>query len=286
MMNNTLIHNVPEAKNENIKDVVIKTLTENRVSEELHKFERAHRLGKERQGRNRPIVIRYTSQNDAYRVLQETKPPYGKRIPKDEIRFSPQTPEEYRQSRAKLHEMAATARENLDKPEIVFKKDHITVNKIPVSDEVSPPSAEEILLRTTSVEYGMQSIQFFSTDIVTVKNSRFQLFAAEIDDAVQAELAYKAVQRMRLAATSTHLISAYRINDGALGWRDDGDHAMGRVLHSIMKEKKISNCILFMARNFGGIHLGKQRFQIMADLVNVLKKRMWKIRRQPPPRPE
>jgi hypothetical protein len=224
-------------------------------------------------------VVRYTRQEDAFRLLQVTKPPKGHRIPIDQVRFTPQTPDEYRQNRAKLYELASIAKKENQEAEIVFKKDHILVDKLPVSDEVAPPTAEDILLRTTSDEYAMQGTQIFSSSIVNEQKSRFQMFAADITSAEEADTAYKAVQRMRVAASATHLISAYRIDDGAMGWRDDGDHAMRRTLHSIMKDGKITNSIYFLARNFGGVHIGKKRFDIMTKLANELKRRIWKIRK-------
>jgi hypothetical protein len=203
MLNNALDHNVNEQTNEDTVRVILQVMNDTRIPKNLQNFERAHRIGIPKQGITRPIVLRYTRQDDVQKLLAFTRPPKGEKLPRDKLRFSPQTPEEYRQQRAKLYEMANSIREKNKKADIVIKKDHIIVDKVTVTDRVKPPTAEQILLRSTGEEYGMQGIQFFTSSIVEEKSSRFQLFAANIENINQAQVAYKAVQRMRIAATST-----------------------------------------------------------------------------------
>ena len=139
---------------------------------------------------------------------------------------------------------------------------------MPIQDELNPPLAEEILMRSNDQELGMESVYFYTSKVKTVLRSSFQIHAAKVNDMQEANNSYKAIHRYRNAAAATHLISAHRMQSGQVGWRDDGDHAMGRHLYSAMKNKKITNMVFFLSRNYGGQHIGKRRFEITTELVD------------------
>ena len=98
------------------------------------------------------------------------------------------------------------------------------------------------------------------------------MFCTEIKSTEDAQKAYKSVQRFKIATMSTHLISAYKTSDNKQGWQDDGDHGMGRHLYNSMKDIGLNNAIIFLARDFGGIHLGQRRFQIIVEMVKEIRK--------------
>jgi hypothetical protein len=66
------------------------------------------------------------------------------------------------------------------------------------------------------------------------------------------------------------MISAHLLNDGTFGWTDDGDHGLGKYLFRILEEKNLKNAILFVTREYGGVHIGYKRFEIILQLVNQL----------------
>lgn len=56
-----------------------------------------------------------------------------------------------------------------------------------------------------------------------------------------------------------HIMMVYRI-DGSTGYQDDGEHASGIKIHAKLLEKKCQDIAVFVARDFGGIHMGPRRF--------------------------
>ena len=71
------------------------------------------------------------------------------------------------------------------------------------------------------------------------------------------------------ASAATHLISAYWLEcDDSFGYYDDSDHGMGKHLLSVMQHAEMSNCICFLTRDYGGIHLGYRRFEIVTELAD------------------
>jgi putative IMPACT (imprinted ancient) family translation regulator len=166
-----------------------------------------------------------------------------------------------------MGEIAYLAREADKTAKVMVRNDYVLVNDVAIADDLTPPNAEAVLMRSHEDEEDMENVYIYSTQPICESESRFQLFAAKVTSMEAANQAYKAIQRFRQAASSSHLISAHRLNNGKVGWRDDGDHAMGRKLYTTMKRKKMSNMVLFLARNFGGHHLGNRRFEIVESLV-------------------
>ena len=120
---------------------------------------------------------------------------------------------------------------------------------------------------------------FYETELKCEQGSKFKLYATEIKNSTDAKLAYKSVHRFKLASISTHLISAYRTSENVQGWQDDGDHGMGRQLYNSMKDKGLNNTILFLARDFGGIHMGQRRFQVIGEMVKEVRQVIRKTQR-------
>ena len=134
------------------------------------------------------------------------------------------------------------------------------INGNKVIDEVSPPKAEAILTQSIYEEDDCRKIHFYESSIQVEQNSKFKLYCAEINNPDEAMVAYKAVQRFKLATTATHLISAYKTSDNYIGLQDDGDFGMGRHLYNTIKDKGITNSIIFLAKDFGSVHMGQRRF--------------------------
>ena len=203
--------------------------------------------------------------------MTSTRPPKGHKLGKNDIKITPQTPDYHRQQQNKNAEYIYQAK-TIDKTvKINFNNNQLEIdNKVKI-DEVMPPTAENILMRSQDDELDIQKIFFYSTNIVTESRSRFQMFCTEIKDTAKAKKAYIAIQKFRIASSSSHLISAYRLADGTCGWRDDGDFGMGKFLFNQMKNKAITNTIIFVARNFGGVHLGLRRFHLLTELLGSLR---------------
>jgi putative IMPACT (imprinted ancient) family translation regulator len=281
MMNNVVIHNVQERDDENCKRAAEEAITTKGVKVK-YEVERAHRTGpKRRPGETpRPLIVRMTRQDQAYSVIKASIPAKDQRLPKGAIKITPQNPDRTRYERAKMGQLAYQVKEKSPSVKVTVKNDHYLIDGTKHKDEVKPPTTEAILTQSVSQEDACRKINFYQTTSSEEQGSKFKIFSTEIANSDEANLAYKAVQRFKMAATSTHLISAYRTTGKDQGWQDDGDHGMGRHLYNAIKDKGLSNIIVFLARDFGGIHMGMRRFKLVTEMVGELRTVIRKTQRK------
>ena len=100
-----------------------------------------------------------------------------------------------------------------------------------------------------------------------MKGSTFRAIVSPASNAEDARYAYIAVSRFPGVAAASHLISAYITLNDEFDYEDDGDHGLGRHVFEIIQKKGIDGVIVFLSRDFGGIHLGKDRFSIINRVV-------------------
>ena len=84
--------------------------------------------------------------------------------------------------------------------------------------------------------------------------------------------AIRAIAQDRQLAKSNHIMYAYNFidRDGVpqTGYFDDGEWTAGSILSSVLRSKEVSNAVLIVTRKFGGVHLGKKRFELLKHVAN------------------
>jgi hypothetical protein len=271
MSNNVLLHNVPEKRDEDILYLIQQTLVAQGAALGLIDVERAHRMGPLRERGHRTIVARIARQDQVQILLAATRKDRGN-YDRYAIRVMPQTPDIRRFNRAKTQELASPYRKAHPSAKIEVYDTHFTIDGKTIRDEIRPATAEEVLMRTKDDQDDMDDIKFHKTETTEERRSKFTLFAANITSSDEAKVAYKAIHKDMTASSATHLIAAYIVDDDIRGWQDDNDFGMGRFLMKTMEEKGMKNIIMFLARNFGGVHLGQRRFNIISELVREMRR--------------
>jgi putative IMPACT (imprinted ancient) family translation regulator len=127
---------------------------------------------------------------------------------------------------------------------------------------------EETLRMSKTDRLKASKILFYTSEIISQSNSHFQLYSTEVCTVHEAKMAYRAISLDPTAASSTHLISAYWLETDEQGYVDDHDHGMGKHLLGIMQDAEMTNSICFLRREYGGIHLGFRRYEIVSELVD------------------
>jgi hypothetical protein len=161
-------------------------------------------------------------------------------------------------------------REKNDKAKIKIKNDHVIVNGQKIKDNVQPPSPEDVMYMDRDTKIAIQNIEFVTTRVINISNSKFQLYAVSIYTPEQCRIAYKAIASIPQVASKTHLISAYHLSTDEMGWQDDGDYGLGRFLLRTMQDKQLDDTICFLTREYGGVHIGQKRFEVIESLVNMM----------------
>mmetsp|Transcript_6944 Transcript_6944/g.12835 ORF Transcript_6944/g.12835 Transcript_6944/m.12835 type:complete len:279 (-) Transcript_6944:1286-2122(-) len=86
----------------------------------------------------------------------------------------------------------------------------------------------------------------------------------------QAEEGLALLRQMPEFAGATHKIAAYRAEDKSDFKDDDGEAGGGARLRGTLKRGKVLGAVIVVARWYGGVHLGKARFQHIATCCEEL----------------
>ena len=273
---NILIYNIPEINAEDIHKE-----TENFLSSILKipesvlfsktnpgaeiRIDVAHRIG-QKGAKPRPIVVSFTTQQGRNMVLS-----YTKNLKATQFAMSEQLPATIRERRTAqiplMVKMRDEARRNNSSASIRLVKDKLYVNNNIISDH----------FEANPLNYHVATNNVIDNDLIkhstprVVKNSVFQGHYFRIhtkDDAIQMLRAL----HQNDVAESDHLIYAYRLTDAdgqaMSGHSDDGEWNASNILKDLLQRHGQSEVILVVSRKFGGIKLGKQRFDIIKQVAS------------------
>ena len=74
-------------------------------------------------------------------------------------------------------------------------------------------------------------------------------------------------------ADATHISCAYRLDSPqgshAQGYFDDNEHGAGRSILQAIKDRSITRVAVYIVRYYGGVKLGKRRFQIVTTMATA-----------------
>jgi putative IMPACT (imprinted ancient) family translation regulator len=90
---------------------------------------------------------------------------------------------------------------------------------------------------------------------------------SSVDDASSTVKILKAQFKMKKAS---HLSWALRLSDGCEMKSDGGETGSGNCILDVMKNMNAVNCLILVARWYGGKHLGGMRFRIYRDASQEL----------------
>lgn len=109
----------------------------------------------------------------------------------------------------------------------------------------------------------LDQIDFAISKPKSHNSSQFIGLATRVYTVPQAQAAYQKVRQMY--PSYDHILMAYKIDDHT-GYQDDGEHSAGLNIHKRIMLNRGHNMAVFVVRNFGGIHIGAQRF----DCINTV----------------
>lgn len=128
---------------------------------------------------------------------------------------------------------------------------------------MTAPGISDLFDISLADKAAIQAVEVTEGDPETLNQSVFQGYATEAFSAEQVRKQYLHLKTKH--PNATHLMAAYRIpgtdftnNQGVI---DDGEHGGGRALMKVLFKEKSENTAVFVARYYGGKHLGVARFQ-------------------------
>ena len=151
-------------------------------------------------------------------------------------------------------------------------------DKLMIKSNVNTEAFEKNRLETiSSVKDPIPFENMLHSNLVTLKGSSFQGHLCPVHTMGEAVQALRSLLQDESSINSDHAMYAYNFTDpegnNRSGYYDDGEWKGSTVLSSILEDRKLSDVILIVTRKFGGVFLGKRRFQLIkqaaAEVVNL-----------------
>ena len=152
-----------------------------------------------------------------------------------------------------------------------IKNQTLFINKKPVKQHIKVPTIQEVFNMSVEEQTKSADIVFTSSESTTDKGSVFKGHTLRINNSTDIHTALKKLKL--LYPESNHMIFAYRMKSYT-GFDDDGEYGAGRKLLNILEDGNFHNTLLFITREYGGIHLGQHRF---LHIEKVAKEAVYKL---------
>jgi hypothetical protein len=268
MNRNVCVSNLPERPKEIPADLITSYL-DDKLGLNTIEIEVAHRNGPKPDKDStipRPMIVQLSKRGMVDKLLKATR--NDNEFNREDIRIAKQVPTELRHATAKIHHLAEFAKKTHPEAKVEVKDRVIYINNQRKRPPVTPPTLEETLTCDQNEIDIMTHVNFFASELIGLKGSTFRAFATPVTCAEDARYAYKAIARFPRVASSTHLITAYYTTDQEYDYFDDGDHGLGRHIFELIIHKQLEGVMIFLSRDYGGVHLGRDRFTIINTVVN------------------
>lgn len=273
MDHNFTISGLPETKDENCTMVVTEFLRlQMGITDTQDDIHVAHRMGVRQHGRSRLMVIAVSSKLKK-QIIPNTHKLKGKQNEHGQPFFvNVQIPEAVAAERKaiqyevkKVKDFNETRRPGESKKQFQVKNKKLYINDKLHEQKVLPPRPLDIFVSTEDQRY-MDAIDFTISKPRTQNLSQFIGLATKVQTIDQVQAAYRKVRQMY--PSYDHAMMAYKLSDEDEGYQDDGEHASGMKIQTSILERRCSSIALFVVRNFGGIHIGPQRFDCILEVAN------------------
>ena len=134
---------------------------------------------------------------------------------------------------------------------------------------VKPPTSSDTLTLSKAELENIQAVKLIKGGEHTEKGSDFYVYAAKVKTTEDVSKAYL---KMRVKyGEATHISCGYRLQkpNGPFNQQgiDDKEYGCGRTILQKLIDKDITDLAVFVARIYGGIHLGARRFEIFKDMT-------------------
>lgn len=237
---------------------------------------KAHRMGPYKPDKVRPLIVK-VAYNAKELIMEHITQLKGRSNAKTGQPFfvSEQVPEGVAELKKQTTARVKTLKEANDKkPKEERSKIQVINDKILVDGELNvaevvTPQPSQLLFLSVESQRKVDSIQqkMVETDPMRVKNSDFIALAVKVHSIEEVNQAYIAVSQRHPSAD--HIVLGYALKENSVlksGFCDDREYGAGLRVRKKLFELKARNTAIFVVRNFGGVHLGYNRFSVMEEV--------------------
>ena len=153
-------------------------------------------------------------------------------------------------------------KENQVKTEI--KNKILYVDKVPQKTHIHYPMVGDIFNVSREDTKRMETFKFAESAVIQDKGSYFRGFAIALKSVRDIQLAYCKLRSMY--PESDHIMMAFVLRKYS-GYQDAGEYSAGKKLLTTLENSKHKDIVVFVAREYGGFHLGQHRFLLIEKVA-------------------
>ena len=293
-------------KDEKVKENVLEFLrTTLEIDAEEHEIFVAHRTGKHKDDQKRPrLIVARLKYELKERIFENIKNLKGKTNSKNaKYYINKQLPDSIIEQKRKIKQQiqAQKAKDKhlpiQQRSDIEVKHSVVLIDGTPAKDPMPPIEIDDMYPDKAEKEK-QNKVKLIAADPRSEGNSDFFAYAARTHQLHEVRRAYKKVRLLHPRAD--HVIAAYSVRNYR-GYQDDGEHGAGVKLINTLdppvrkdddpnenedetddegftkvnrKRNDPLNISVFVVRNFGGLHMGAERFKIIKNIAIEAVNRM------------
>ena len=156
---------------------------------------------------------------------------------------------------------------NADASKLSYTKSGLAVHGVPYKKKVLPPTPKQLVNMEISDLERTLKLKIKKEAEITQDNSIFSAYTAEARS--HSEIRDMFCKLKLCQPGARHIVCAYYIDHEeehyAKDYHDDNEPGAGRVLLNLLVKNELKNRVIFVARKYGGIRMGADRFQCYAE---------------------
>ena len=131
------------------------------------------------------------------------------------------------------------------------------------SAKITVPTPKQLVDLTPEDLDNILKLPIESSQPLTKDKSIFEGYTASVNNIQQIRKLY--IKMKLIQPTARHIVCAYKLPDQPAynhnGYCDDGEPGAGDALLQLLSVNQLDNRVIFVARKYGGIRMGAERFQ-------------------------
>lgn len=235
----------------------------------------AHRIGSYVKNKHRTMVIK-VRESLAGSIFGNTSKLRGKLNEQDRsFSVNPQLPDMLAEQRRETRKIIKDKKDSEvhlpdnQKSSFLVRNGKVFINGQLQRKLLTPPLVKQLFVGEEE-QAKINAIKFCVEQAEPIKGSTFTAYATTVSSMNELHLAY--IKMFQNNPSADHIIAAYSC-ERQTGFQDDSEFGSGYRVLQVLEQTGVGDIAVFITRDYGGEHLGPQRFQTMRDLADkVLQK--------------
>ena len=172
------------------------------------------------------------------------------------------------EKKRKESDIVSTYEQLGEQDSVSYNRGSLHVGNKPYRKLIVPPTPKELIQIDPERLENILCTKTQKGENITQDRSTFTAYAADVDNHQQIHDLY--IRTKLVQPEARHIVCAYNLDDDQFedcykqDYHDDGEPGAGRILLNILKHYDIKNKVVLVARKYGGIRMGTERFDCYA----------------------